>query len=133
MANIPRAGWPLRRASDTRLTRAPEPRAPAGSRVFLVLGLCAALLTTAQLAGRRYIDPGSGSFAIQIIIAAVLGGILTARLWLRHIYFRLFECRPQSESDDQPRAEEAHPRRPMSAEPFCGPIAQRSEQPAHNR
>ena len=80
MANFPHTPSPLRRASDARLTRALELRAPAGSRVFLVLGLWAALLSTVQLAGRRYIDPGSGSFAIQIIIAAVLGGILSARL-----------------------------------------------------
>ena len=107
MANIPQADRPLRRASDARLARAPEPRAPAGSRAFLVLGLCAALLTTVQLAGRRYIDPGSGSFAIQIIIAAVLGGILTARLWLRHVFWRIIGRGRRTKTDDQASAEEA--------------------------
>jgi len=32
-----------------------------------------------------YLDPGSGSFLIQILIAAVLGGILSARLWFGRI------------------------------------------------
>ena len=106
MANIPRAGWPLRRASDARLTRAPEPQTPTGSRAFLVLGLWTALLSTVQLAGRRYIDPGSGSFAIQIIIAAVLGGILTARLWLRHIFWRIIGRGRRTKPDDQASVEE---------------------------
>ena len=107
MANIPQAGRPLRRASDARLTRAPEPRAPAGSRAFLVLGLWTALLSTTHLARRCYIDPGSGSFAIQIIIAAVLGGILTARLWLRHIFWRILGRGRRSKSDDPPSVKEA--------------------------
>ena len=107
MANFPHTPIPLRRASDTRLTRAPEPRAPAVSRVFPVLGLSAALLTADLLAGRRYIDPGSGSFAIQIIIAAVLGGILTARMWLRHVFWRIVGRGRRKESDEHAPAEEA--------------------------
>ena len=74
---------------------------------MFALGLWAAVLTTNQLLGRRYIDPGSGSFAIQIIIAAVLGGILTARLWLRHMFWRIVGRWRRSEADDQPSAEEA--------------------------
>jgi hypothetical protein len=71
--------------------------------VFVIAGL----LATGLLVGRRYIDPGSGSFAIQIIIAAVLGGLLTARLWLRHIFWRVFGRGRRSKSDDQPSVEEA--------------------------
>jgi hypothetical protein len=40
------------------------------------------------IAARRsatYLDPGSGSFLIQILIAAVLGGLLSARLWFGRI------------------------------------------------
>ena len=106
MANIPQAGRPLRRASDARLTRAPDPRALTASPVFLVLGFWAALLSTTHLARRCYIDPGSGSFAIQIIIAAVLGGILTARLWLRHVFWRILGRGRRSKSDDPPSGEE---------------------------
>ena len=70
-----------------------------------MLGLHAWLLTAALLGGRRYIDPGSGSFAIQIIIAAVLGGILTARLWLRHVFWRIVGRGRRTKTDDQPSAE----------------------------
>ena len=64
-------------------------------------------LIGALLAGRRYIDPGSGSFAIQIIIAAVLGGILTARLWLRHLFYRIVGRGRRTETRDEPSTEEA--------------------------
>ena len=56
--------------------------------------------------GRRYIDPGSGSFAIQIIIAAVLGGILTARLWLRHMFWRIVGRGRRTKSEDPTSGEE---------------------------
>ena len=64
-------------------------------------------LIGALLGGRRYIDPGSGSFAIQIIIAAVLGGLLTARLWLRHIFWLIFGRLRRKETGDRPSVEEA--------------------------
>ena len=96
----------MRDAADSRVPGAQRPDAPADSRVFLVLGLWTALLSTTHLARRCYIDPGSGSFAIQIIIAAVLGGILTARLWLRHVFWRILGRGRRSKSDDPPSGEE---------------------------
>ncbi len=69
--------------------------------------VCLGVVTVALLAKRRYIDPGSGSFAIQIIIAAVLGGILSARLWLRHIFWRIFGRGRRTDPEDQPPGEEA--------------------------
>lgn len=74
---------------------------------LVVFGLWIVVLTTGQSIGRRYIDPGSGSFAIQIIIAAVLGGLLTARLWLRHMFWRVFGRWRRTEPEDRPSAEEA--------------------------
>ena len=71
------------------------------------LGFYAVVLATSLLAGRRYIDPGSGSFAIQIIIAAVLGGLLTARLWLRHMFWRVLGLVRRKKSEEQPAGEEA--------------------------
>ncbi|MCY3748834.1 MAG: hypothetical protein OXG64_06010 [Chloroflexi bacterium] len=62
---------------------------------------------TVLLAGRRYIDPGSGSFAIQIIIAAVLGGLLTARLWLRHIFWRALGLVRRRKTEERPAGDEA--------------------------
>jgi len=65
------------------------------------------MLAAVQLVGRRYIDPGSGSFAIQIIIAAVLGGLLTARLWLRHLFWRVSGLVRRRKSGERPAGEEA--------------------------
>lgn len=70
-------------------------------------GLFSAVFVCSQLVGRRYIDPGSGSFAIQIIIAAVLGGLLTARLWLRHMFWRVLGVVRRRKSVDRPVGEEA--------------------------
>lgn len=85
----------------------PKLRKSTVSNAVFVNGLFSAVLTCGQLLGRRYIDPGSGSFAIQIIIAAVLGGVLTARLWLRHIFWRVFGRFRRSENGDQSAGEEA--------------------------
>lgn len=97
----------LRRAVNAQAPGAHKPYASANSRAIFAFGLWAAVLITNQLQGRRYIDPGSGSFAIQIIIAAVLGGVLTARLWLRHIFWRVFGRGRRTETEDQPPGEEA--------------------------
>ena len=32
-----------------------------------------------------YIDPGSGSFLVQILLAGLLGALLSVRLWLGHV------------------------------------------------
>ena len=97
----------LHRAADHREPTTWEPDTAPGSRVVLVVGLWAAALAAGQVVERRYIDPGSGSFAIQIIIAAVLGGLLTARLWLRHMFWRVFGRLRRSDQKDRPSGEEA--------------------------
>ena len=78
-----------------------------GGLAILVLGLQAARLISAQLGGRSYIDPGSGSFAIQIIIAAVLGGLLSARIWFRYVLGRIIGFVRRSTPAENPAAEEA--------------------------
>ena len=80
---------------------------PSASRA-LIGGVAAALLAfqVVRLAGRSYIDPGSGSFAIQIIIAAVLGGLLSARLWFRYVLGRIAGLFRRSAPDASPAAEE---------------------------
>ena len=97
----------LRNAGDSRGPDSQALDASVGSRAVLVFSLCATVFTIGQRSGHRYIDPGSGSFAIQIIIAAVLGGILSARLWLRHIFWRIFGRGRRMETEDQPSDEEA--------------------------
>ncbi|MDE2870004.1 MAG: hypothetical protein OXR64_09270 [Chloroflexota bacterium] len=97
----------LQQVADARAPGTWQPDTAPRTRAVSGIGLWTTVLTTGLLVGRRYIDPGSGSFAIQIIIAAVLGGLLTARLWLRHMFWRIFGRRRRSESDDQPSVEEA--------------------------
>ena len=94
------------RASEARELDVQEQRTRAAMPGIVALGFCAGLLTTALLVGRRYIDPGSGSFAIQIIIAAVLGGVLTARLWLRHLFWRVLGLVRRKKTEEQPAGEE---------------------------
>ena len=97
----------LRHASDTRSPGSAYRDRESGSRAVSVLGVSAAILAVSVLIGRRYIDPGSGSFAIQIIIAAVLGGLLTARLWLRHFFWRVAGLVRRKKPEEQPAGEEA--------------------------
>ncbi len=94
-------------ATDVPTTQARQPDLVSGSRSFVALGFWIAVLAIGPLAGRRYIDPGSGSFAIQIIIAAVLGGLLTARLWLRHFFWRVAGLVRRKKPEEQPAGEEA--------------------------
>ncbi len=102
MPEIAHPTKPHRRAADAR-----KPHARTRGLAAVYLCFCFGLLTTALLAGRRYIDPGSGSFAIQIIIAAVLGGLLTARLWLRHFFWRVAGLVRRKKPEEQPAGEEA--------------------------
>lgn len=88
-------------------SRAPMPNRSSGGLAILLLGLQITRLVVAQLGGRSYIDPGSGSFAIQIIIAAVLGGLLSARLWFRHVVGRIIGWFRRSTPEASPAAEEA--------------------------
>ena len=97
----------MRHTADDRVPDTQGPDQSAISRAVFFLGLLSAVLTACHLAGRRYIDPGSGSFAIQIIIAAVLGGLLTARLWLRHLFYRIVGRGRRSKPDAQPSVKEA--------------------------
>lgn len=83
------------------------PKRSPGGLALLVLGLQVTRLIVPQLGGRSYIDPGSGSFAIQIIIAAVLGGLLSARLWFRYVVGRVIGWFRRSTPEASPSAEEA--------------------------
>jgi hypothetical protein len=57
-------------------------RRPAKS--FGVLVLAATGVCLLPLDARAYVDPGSGSFLLQMVIAAVLGGLITLRgYWSR--------------------------------------------------
>ena len=96
----------LRGNSDIGTEDLRKPEGPAVNPAVFVFGLFSTVLACGQLVGRRYIDPGSGSFAIQIIIAAVLGGVLTARLWLRHLFWRVLGLVRRKKTEEQPAGEE---------------------------
>ena len=96
----------LRGDADVGTEGLRQPDGPAVNPAVLVFWLFGTVLTGGHLIGRRYIDPGSGSFAIQIIIAAVLGGVLTARLWLRHFFWRVLGLVRRKKTEEQPAGEE---------------------------
>jgi hypothetical protein len=56
-------------------------RTRARSRIVLLLLLLAAFSVAAPPAAHAYIDPLSGSIVFQVIIAGVLGALLTVRRW----------------------------------------------------
>ncbi len=77
----------------------PQPPVPLLRAVLAAVLLVVAapgVLRSRQLA---YIDPGSGSFLIQIAIATVLGGAVMARLWFSRIIGIFRRTRP---GDDEP-------------------------------
>ena len=97
----------LRHTAEVQTPGIHRPDTVIGRRAGISLCLWVAVLAAGPLVGRRYIDPGSGSFAIQIIIAAVLGGLLTARLWLRHMFWRVLGLVRRKKPEEQPAGEEA--------------------------
>lgn len=75
-------------------------------RLYLIVSFLVAFLVAgvvAPAAALAYIDPGTGSFIIQGIIAAVLGAGVTLKVFWRRITGR----RPESLDDD---VEDAHDR-----------------------
>jgi hypothetical protein len=54
-----------------------------------------------------YLDPGSGSFILQLLVAGILGGLVALRMSWGKIKAR-FSRRPQ-EPDDTPTPPEAKP------------------------
>ena len=48
-----------------------------------------------------YIDPGSGSFLIQIVIATVLGGAVMTRLWFSRL-IGIFRRKQPDDDESEP-------------------------------
>ncbi len=70
------------------------------------------LIVSAQLAGRltpppAYLDPGSGSFILQLLVAGILGGLVALRMSWSKIKAR-FTRRPEG-SDDASAPQEDKP------------------------
>ena len=78
---------------------------PSGAGSAMLLQLCTWQVVRNSL--RRtavYIDPGSGSFAIQILIATLLGSLLTVRFWWGRVIGLLqgWRSRAQRTTGDEP-------------------------------
>ena len=64
---------------------------PAVLRLSAVLAGCKMLLA--------YLDPGSGSLIVQILVAVIVGALATFRLWKARL-LSLLGIRQESEDDD---------------------------------
>jgi hypothetical protein len=60
------------------------------------------LLQVAPPAPRAYLDPGSGSILLQLLVAGILGGLFVARSFWGKIKARL-TGKPQEKPEDEPR------------------------------
>lgn len=69
------------------------------------------ILTSSVLAGvvaskLAYLDPGSGSYLIQLLIAALLGGAFVIKAFWRQIvafFARIFKGKKEETTDEQPK------------------------------
>lgn len=50
-----------------------------------------------------YLDPGSGSLIVQLLLAAIVGILATFRLWKARL-LALFGIKPEQEEDDENEA-----------------------------
>ena len=67
-----------------------------------LLANAAMTLVTAKLLW-SYLDPGSGSLIVQLVIAGILGIVATFRLWKSRV-FKLFGLKQDSPADDDDEA-----------------------------
>lgn len=63
-----------------------------------------ALLATLSLPANAYLDPGTGSIIFQAIIASVVMGFATIRLWWDK-FLGLFSSRKNAKGSDQQKTE----------------------------
>lgn len=52
-----------------------------------------------------YIDPGSGSYLVQVIIAAILGGLF----WFKNLWRRLRSFFTRGRKDEPPKQDHGNP------------------------
>jgi uncharacterized membrane protein len=54
-------------------------------RIVSACIVCAMLIAAIPLPLRAYLDPGTGSYILQIILAAILGGLFALKLFWHRI------------------------------------------------
>lgn len=70
---------------------------------LLALSLCVWIGVACQPA-HAYLDPGTGSFIIQVLIAGFLGGVATIKLWW-HKFIGLFSKKKNIEEKSEEEEE----------------------------
>jgi hypothetical protein len=73
---------------------------------FLSLTKLGLLFTTFK-AMFSYLDPGSGSLIIQLIVAAIVGFLATYRFW-KSRFLSLFGIQPQSDDETESELEDTN-------------------------
>ena len=51
----------------------------------MMIGIIFALLSTPLRSGQLYLDPGSGSFILQILVASLLGALFVVKAYWKKI------------------------------------------------
>jgi hypothetical protein len=59
------------------------------------------VLISPHLSGDLYLDPGSGSFILQILLAALLGGAYALKVYWRRILSFFRKSNPEQELEEE--------------------------------
>ncbi len=61
------------------------------------------ILAAPLLSGHLYLDPGSGSYILQLLLAAILGGMFAIKIYWRRIraFFNKSKVTELTEEEDQ--------------------------------
>ncbi|NWG92974.1 MAG: hypothetical protein HXY21_10790 [Parvularculaceae bacterium] len=77
-----------------------------GRKTAAIIGAAAAAFPASAYA---YIDPGTGSLALQALIGAVAGGLFAARMWWARIASFFGGARKNAATDADPNADNPTP------------------------
>ncbi len=75
------------------------------SKVSLVLYWSALLWLFAPLSASAYLDPGSGSFVVQVVVASFLGIAFTVKTFWHSITFKISQLFAKKKPDESDSAQ----------------------------
>jgi hypothetical protein len=98
-------------ARQNKIAKLPEGIAAPGRNdpIQMIAGIVLCLCALAPTEAYAYLDPGTGSFALQGLIAGVAGGVLSIRTYWRRIggLFRRAKSLPESWPERPPSGGDA--------------------------